>query len=386
MAKKELGHTKRKGVARSTSDFGLVFAPICGPLLHLFLHLLEHLLHSLQLRLLLLQDLVFLGQLLLGQGPAMRNECTMLRLHDWLLGRWRRLAGQSFGPVVLVVQFLSHLLQVLHVTYAHEHGAQLDEVAVFWVLYLDDAPRVEAAPHLPTLDFDQLDRRAHRKGDRLLGMRRARELLHLFLVLLVFVGVAVRQRIKADPVLGYLLHYLTTHLPLETHDLLLGECVRLGNDGHNVDFVVEHLHELDVQGLEPVAEGRDEVEAAVHPVVRDVASVQPTLVAQEALKLVLNVLDDRLEAAAESTGDVPIRVIDGVPKARCIHHGKTQLDPPLFDLHSRGIQSDCLLHFSCWGGCNPTTGIGKLAFWVQVRQEQAVDKCGFSEPRLPCLH
>lgn len=63
---------------------------------------------------------------------------------------------------------------------------------------------------------------------------------------------------------------------------------------------MEHLHELDVQGLEPVAEGRDEVEAAVHPVVRDVASVQPALVAQEALKLVLDVLDDRLEAATES--------------------------------------------------------------------------------------
>lgn len=44
-----------------------------------------------------------------------------------------------------------------------------------------------------------------------------------------------------------------------------------------------------------MSEGGDEVEAAVHPVVDDVPSVQTTLVVQVPLKLLVNVGDDRLK-------------------------------------------------------------------------------------------
>lgn len=40
-----------------------------------------------------------------------------------------------------------------------------------------------------------------------------------------------------------------------------------------------------------------EVEAAVHPVVHDVSSVQPALIMEVSLKLIVDVLDDGLEAA-----------------------------------------------------------------------------------------
>lgn len=46
----------------------------------------------------------------------------------------------------------------------------------------------------------------------------------------------------------------------------------------------------------PVSEWRYEVEAAVHPVVHNVSSVQSTLVAEVALKLIIDVLDDSLKA------------------------------------------------------------------------------------------
>ena len=49
----------------------------------------------------------------------------------------------------------------------------------------------------------------------------------------------------------------------------------------------------------PVSEGRDEVEAAVDPVVYDMSPVQPALVVEVAFKLVVDVLDDGLEAVAE---------------------------------------------------------------------------------------
>ena len=39
----------------------------------------------------------------------------------------------------------------------------------------------------------------------------------------------------------------------EEGDLLLGEGVRLGDDGDDVDLVVQLLHELNIQGLQTVA-------------------------------------------------------------------------------------------------------------------------------------
>ena len=45
-------------------------------------------------------------------------------------------------------------------------------------------------------------------------------------------------------------------------------------------LIAELLHDLDIEGLEAVAVGADEVEAAVDAVVDDVLAVQPALVAQ----------------------------------------------------------------------------------------------------------
>lgn len=48
----------------------------------------------------------------------------------------------------------------------------------------------------------------------------------------------------------------------------------------------------------PVAEGRDEIQAAVHPVVLDVLAVQATLVSEILLKLLVDVFCHRLPAGA----------------------------------------------------------------------------------------
>lgn len=53
----------------------------------------------------------------------------------------------------------------------------------------------------------------------------------------------------------------------------------------------------------PVSKRRYEVEAAVHPVVHDVSSVQAALVVQVLLELIVDVLDDGLEAARETDGE-----------------------------------------------------------------------------------
>lgn len=118
------------------------------------------------------------------------------------------------------------------------------------------------------------------------------------------------------------------HPALEPLPLFEGQSVGLGDDGNHVDLVVDGLHELNIQGLQagctgdtdvsaqrqtamdrwcwdrgtgfawqdsPVAERRDEVEAAVNSVVDDVPAVESALVVEVALKLVVDVADDGVE-------------------------------------------------------------------------------------------
>lgn len=51
----------------------------------------------------------------------------------------------------------------------------------------------------------------------------------------------------------------------------------------------------------PVSKRRYKVEAAVHPVVHDVPPVQSAFIVEISLKLIVNVLDDGLEAGQEDT-------------------------------------------------------------------------------------
>ena len=89
----------------------------------------------------------------------------------------------------------------------------------------------------------------------------------------------------------------------ETLQFFFRERVRLGDDGDDVDFVVERFHEGDVQGLQSMARWRNEIEAAVDAVVADVASIQTGFVLEILFELFVDVSDDGLEATV---------VIDGI--------------------------------------------------------------------------
>jgi hypothetical protein len=60
---------------------------------------------------------------------------------------------------------------------------------------------------------------------------------------------------------------------LEHRDLLVGQGIGLGNDRNQVDFGVQAAHDFDVEGLEGVASGLDEVDTGVDAVVDDVHTV-----------------------------------------------------------------------------------------------------------------
>lgn len=55
--------------------------------------------------------------------------------------------------------------------HSHQHGAQLEEIVVFWILHLHHSPGVQAAPHLLALGLNLLVGSHHCKGDASLEMR-----------------------------------------------------------------------------------------------------------------------------------------------------------------------------------------------------------------------
>lgn len=121
----------------------------------------------------------------------------------------------------------------------HEHRAQLDEVAVIGILYLDHAPWIQTTAHLLALDLEQCVGAAD--GERHSFLK----LLHLLLVVLVLIGITVWQWVDLDAVALDLLH----NAALQAQDLLLCETIGLCDHGHNVNFRVQLLHELYVQGF-----------------------------------------------------------------------------------------------------------------------------------------
>lgn len=105
-----------------------------------------------------------------------------------------------------------------------------------------------------------------------------------------------------------------------------------------------------------MTKGRDEVKAAVDAVVLDVLAVQAALVPEVLLKLLIDVVGDRLPAKAETRQDVqplgngtvdaflnpqarfadqhvPLGVVDSVAESWCVHDGELEFDSFLFYIH-----------------------------------------------------
>ena len=99
----------------------------------------------------------------------------------------------------------------------------------------------------------------------------------------------------------------------ETYPLLeLGEVCRaqgvgLGDDRNQVDTRAEPLHDLDVERLQGVAGGADEVQAGVHAEVNLFQAARLLLLQHVRLMLIIQELDD---------GHPRVTVVDIVAKAR----------------------------------------------------------------------
>ena len=115
--------------------FGLLFSDLLlEDHLHLGLHLSELL--FVERTLLLLLD---------GRVDLLENAGILRDAHS----------DQLVCPIVLVKVVVGVLLELLHVS-ANEHLAQLDEVAVFLVVHLDDTPRVATTTDLASISVGDL--------------------------------------------------------------------------------------------------------------------------------------------------------------------------------------------------------------------------------------
>lgn len=81
------------------------------------------------------------------------------------------------------------------------------------------------------------------------------------------------------------------------------------------DWDIASFSQVKVSVHSPMSKRRYKVEAAVHPVVHDVPSVQPTFIVKISFKLIVNVLDDGLETRQKTCSS-----LDGAKKNPMINN------------------------------------------------------------------
>ena len=281
---------------------------------------------------------------------------------------------QLLGAEGLVVDLRRRLDEVLEVG-AEQEVAEVDEFAVVLVLDVDNAPPVLAATDLLAVDDDGLFRADDGEGDEALqevsmcesGRRRRGTKTNLDLAVdgaLLVVKLVIVVRVHLEVVEGKLL----LDALLEGLALLEGQGVGLGDDGHDVDNVRQLLQHNNVDGLERVARGLDEEEAAVDARVLDVAlALGRELLAQVGGVLILDVLDDGVPAAV---------IVDQVAIAGGVDNVEAQTHAVLLDDVRHGLDVG--------GRADHLVGVEAALGLDQVRGEDGVDQCRLAETGLAC--
>jgi hypothetical protein len=157
-----------------------------------------------------------------------------------------------------------------------------------------------------------------------------------------------------------------TYTLLEGGNLIVGEGVGLGDHRNEVDLGVQTAHDLDIERLERVTSGLDEVDAGVDAVVDNVHAVHLVLGIQVGVETLLDVLGDWAPGVV---------VVDKVTETRSVDNGQAQADAVFLD-----ICADCL----------DVDGLGSevegrlLALLGRVKGgvEKGVDQGGLSEAGL----
>jgi len=183
---------------------------------------------------------------------------------------------------------------------AGQEVAEIDEFAVLLVLDIDSTPSVLAATDSLAVDVDVAFAADDGERNDGLDLRVHGGLFTVVLLVLVWVHAnVVESELLLDAV-------------LEELSLLQGETIGLGDDRNDIDSLAQFLQDNNVDGLEGVAGGGNEIQAAVDASVLDVPlTLSGELLAQVCAVLVLDVLHNGVPAAV---------VVDEVAVARGVYN------------------------------------------------------------------
>jgi hypothetical protein len=155
---------------------------------------------------------------------------------------------------------------------------------------------------------------------------------------------------------------------LELGTLLKSQAITLGDDGHDVDKLAQLLEDDDVDGLQGVAGGLDEEQAAVDARVLEVSlTLSSKLLAEVGTVLVLDVLDNGVPATL---------IVDKIAVARGVDNVEAQTHAILLDDVRDGVDGG--------GGARLLVGLEATLAVHQVRREDGVDERRLSETSLSC--
>ena len=156
-----------------------------------------------------------------------------------------------------------------------------------------------------------------------------------------------------------------TYSLLELRNLLVRQGIGLGDHRDQVDLGVQPAHDLNVQRLEGVAGGLDEVDTGVDTVVNNVRTVDLVFSLQVGIVSLLNVLYDRAPR---------IVVVHEITESRGVNHGQAKANAVLFN-----ICADRLNGHGLWD--DVVAGAGALLGGVERGVKKGVHKSRLSETR-----
>ena len=157
-----------------------------------------------------------------------------------------------------------------------------------------------------------------------------------------------------------------THALLEGGNFVIGESVGLGNNRDQVDLGVQAAHDLDIERLEGVTSGLDEIDTSVDAVVDDVHAVDLVLGIEVGVETLLDVLGN---------GTPGVIVVHEIAETRGVDDSQTQAHTVLLNVRADGLDANRLR--------GEVEG-GLLALLGRVKRgvEEGVDQSRLSETRL----
>lgn len=155
---------------------------------------------------------------------------------------------------------------------------------------------------------------------------------------------------------------------LEGINLLVCKSVGLGDDWDEVDPGVQSAHDFDIQRLERMTGGLDEVDTCVDAVVDNVHAVNLVLGVEVGIEALLDVL---------SNGTPGFGIVHKISKARSVHDSKSQTDPILLNIGADGLNG-----YSAWREVK--TWLLGLLGGVKRCVEQGIHESRLSETRFTC--